>query len=351
MLVYLEDIDSTPWLPGDHTSLWSLISTPVPTYISNSGTAISIQSGSGTTVPPPFIQRQFTNPVNLSQTDELQFWFRSSRQGDGARTRPFYLTFEITDSSFSLSWRRYVNVNQAGVWQLHRMWLGDMPDNLRQGVEILRLSSLDSNIAFTASIGDLIATTPNPIQDVDSAFLNRLDQNFQVLVDNVATDVPAVIEVPENPGTRNLPYILITPWSIEAQDNGVGSGELIDNYTPANNEQSQGAFIRRAQQSIRLNYAIDAFAQERSQKADLLEQIMFNLNRQPFLIINREPISLMKFMPSFQEIAAFIVPGRTPLFYQLLIRVETGQRQFRPQAAPFILVSPNNGGSPEAVQV
>jgi hypothetical protein len=350
-LIFLEDLDSSPWLPGTHTSLWSLSSTVVLSYISKNGTATLIQSRSGVAVPPPFVQRQFANPVDLRQMDEVRFWFRSSRSGDGGSTKPFYLVFEITDSSSSLSWRRFLPVKQADTWQLHQLWLGDMPEDLRQAVEIVRLGSLDSGISFTAALGDLIATTPTPIQDVDSAFLNRLDRRFQVVVDDVLTDVPALVELPENPGSRNLPYILITPWSIQPQDNGAGSSGLIDNYTPAANGRSQGAFSRPAQQSIRLDYAIDAFAGQRSQKASLLEQIISSLNRQSFLVINSEPISLTRFVPSAQEIAAFVVPGRTPLFYQLLIRLETGDREFRPQASPFIQVGSGEGTTSEPLPV
>ena len=349
--ISLQDFAPSPWVLGEHTSLWSLTTSAVPLYVSESATATVIQARSGVADPPPFVQRQFANPVDLRQMDELRFWFRSSQSGDGRPVKPFYLVFEITDSSSSLSWRCFLPVKQSDVWQLHQIWLGDMSDTLRQAVTTFRLRSLDSGISFTATIGDLIATTPTPIQDVDSAFLNRLDKRFQVLVDEVLTDVPAVVELPENPEKRNLPYILITPWSIQPQDNGAGSSELIDNYTPAANGRLQGAFIRPAQQSLRLDYSIDAFAGERSHKAYLLEQIMSSLNRQPFLVINGEPVTITRFTPSSQEIAAYVVPGRTPLFYQVQIRIETGDRQFRPQASPFILASPAYGAAPEAVQV
>ncbi|WP_414583846.1 hypothetical protein [Scytonema sp. PCC 10023] len=349
--ISLQDLFPSPWILDAHTFLWSLSTTPAPSYVSENGVATVILARGGVADPPPFIQRQLSNPLDLRQIDELRFWFRSSRPGDGSSTRPFYLVFEITNSSSSLSWKRLIPVKQADVWQLHQMWLGDMPSSLRQAISILRLHSLDAGIGFTAVIGDLIATTPTPIQDVDAVFLNRLNKRFQVVVDGTSTDVPAIIDLPENPGTRTLPYILITPWSIQLQDNTTGSGELIDNYTLATNGSSAGAFIQPAQQSLRLDFSIDVFAEERSQKAYLLEQILFSFYQQPLLVINGEPITITKFTPSDREIAAYVPPGRTPLFYQVLIRMKTGERQFRPQAVPFILASPDKGTTPEAVPV
>lgn len=349
--ISLQELFPRPWVLDADTPLWSLSATTAPGYVSEDATATMILARGGVANPPPFIQRQLLTPLDLRQIDELRFWFRSSRLGDGSSEKPFYLVFEITNSSSSLSWKRLVSVKQADVWQLHQMWLGDMPSSLRQAIEILRLHSLDAGIGFTAAIGDLIATTPTPIQDVDAVFLNRLNNRFQVVVDGTSMDVPAIIDLPENPGTRTLPHILITPWSIQLQDSTTGNGELVDNYTLAANSSPAGAFIQPAQQPLRLNFSIDVFARERSQKAYLLEQILFSLHQQSFLVINGEPITITKFIPSDQEIAAYVTPGRTPLFYQVMIRMKTGERQFRPQAVPFILASPDTGTTPEAVPV
>ena len=103
-----------------------------------------------------------------------------------------------------------VPVIQWETWELHRLWLGDMPNTLRQDVGFMRLRSLDPTIAFNASMEDLIAATPEPIQDVGAAMLARQDGRYQVQVEAVNTDVPAILDLPENPGTRPMPYILIT---------------------------------------------------------------------------------------------------------------------------------------------
>jgi hypothetical protein len=76
---------------------------------------------------------------------------------------------------------------------------------------VLRLRSLDPTVAFAASIDDLLATTMEPLQDVDTALLAGVDRQFQVSIEGTLTDVSAIVDLPENPGERTPPYILITP--------------------------------------------------------------------------------------------------------------------------------------------
>jgi len=101
-------------------------------------------------------------------------------------------------------------VTGANTWELQRIWLGDMTAALRRAVGFLRLRSLDGTIAFTAAVDDLIATAPRAIEDVDAALLARLDGVWRVPVAGVSTAVPAILDLPESPGTRTAPYVLVT---------------------------------------------------------------------------------------------------------------------------------------------
>jgi hypothetical protein len=222
-------------------------------------------------------------------------------------------------------------------WELHRLWLADMPASLRQAVGILRLRSLDATVAFTASMDDLIAAIPEPLRDVEAALLARLDRRFQVVIEGALTDVPAIIDVPENPGERTLPYLLIIPWSIQVIGQRGGSGDLIDNHT------TTGAFVRPPPQEIQLEYGVDVFVQARSQKTLLLEQILGDFGGHPHLVVNGEPLQMTPFVPPPEQATPFIAPGRTPLFYRLSVWMEAGIRQFRPWTTPILLTGPRDG--------
>jgi hypothetical protein len=147
-------------------------------------------------------------------------------------------------------------VKKRETWELHRLWLGDIPAGLRQAVGFLRFRSLEPAVAFTASIDDLIA----------AALLARLDRRFRVPIGVTLTDVPAIIDLPESPGERTPPYILIIPWSVQVIGQRGGSGEVIDNHT------ATGAIVRPSPREMQLEYCVDVFAQVRSQKALLMEQ-------------------------------------------------------------------------------
>lgn len=339
------------WVVGSSSSLWTLGEISISSHISQAAVATVIQSISGdSTDPVPFIEGHLDAPANLEAVEELRFWLRSDRLANGNPNHPFYLIFEVSSSGSPSVWRRLLPIQQRGVWELHRLWLGDMPADLRQATETIRLRSLDTSLAFTASLGDILATHPTPLFDVDAYLVNHLHHRFQVPIDGVATDVPANISVPENPNqTIAFPSIVMMPWAI--QPTGEELGELVDNYTATVAGDTAGAYVRPSPQPVRLQYGIDVFALERSHKSYLLEQIVRQFSQPAFVAINGERLALSPFTPSPQELAAHVAPGRTPLFYQLTAHIETGDRQFRPQASPFILAGPANGVTPEAIPV
>lgn len=336
-----ENISTNLWL-ADTSGLWTLSTTNASRSISRRQFATTITARTGED-PPPFAGWAFDPPLALQEREssalgsrlfeELRFWFRSDRVADGSSDKPFYLAFEVTNSTGVL-WQRLVPIKQKNVWELHSFWLADMPDTLKRSVQSFTLRSLDASVSFNAAMGDLIAVIPEPLQDVDATLLKELDQRFQVLVGGDLMPVRALVELPEIPGDRALPYILITPWAVQPQLERCGSGELIDNYTV------DGAYFRPPLGTVQLDYSIDVFAQNRSQKTYLLEQILDNFNRAPYLIVSGDQWEILPFTPPSEEVSQFTTPGRTPLFYRLVIQVETGDRQLKPRASPYVLVGP-----------
>lgn len=336
-----ESISRNSWV-ADPSGLWTITSNDVPRFVSQTGFATAINARSDTSTSP-YAQWDLETPVALEEREspavdsrlfeELRFWFRSNRDADGSADKPFYLAFEVTNSTGDL-WQRFIPIQQKSVWEQHSLWLGDMPEALKRSVQSFTLRSLGTDISFNAAIGDLLAVIPEPLQDVDATLLKELDQRFQVLVEGTSRPVRALIELPEIPGDRALPYILITPWAVQPRQERCGSGELIDNF------MAEGAYIRPPLETVQLDYSIDVFAQNRAQKTYLLEQILEFFSQAPFLIVGGERWEMLPFQPSSEEVSQFTTPGRTPLFYRLMIQIETGERQLKSLAAPYILVSP-----------
>src|SRR5215213_3921698 len=320
---------SVPWRAS--SQLWSVSAEASADALGRGGLGMLIRSATGDpSDPPPSAERRFTPPLDLRAADELRLWIRSTRAADGSPALPFYLALEAaTDPSGSgPPWRRFLLVPQAGAWALQRLALDDMPAGVREAVAVLRVRSLDAGAAFEASIDDLMAVRPEPLSDVDSALLGRFDETFEVAVNGEPVLVPAVVDVPESPGDRTPPFILITPWSVLPLDRRAGGDDVVDNYTDA------GAFVRPAPRSVQLDFRIDVFAADRAQKAGLPEGVLGSILSDPRLVAADTPLQMVSIEPS-QEDAALLVPGRTPVFVRVTTDVETGPRRLLGLAVPF----------------
>ena len=335
---------SAPW-QSDGSGLWTLSTVPAGPEVAAGGAAMRIDAAAGAASDaPPSAAREFPAALDLRDVDELRLWLRSSRPASGAPDKPFYLALEATSAAGPQPlWRRLLPVARADAWELHCLWLGDMADELRRAVATLRLRSLDPTVAFRACAGELIATLPEPIGDLEEALVQRLDNAYSVLVEGTPASVPAIIDVPESPGTRTAPYVLVTPWSIHALQARGGASEVVDNFTPA------GAHTRPARRLLRLEYRIDAFVTARRQKSHLLERIVADL-AQRWLRVDGELLEPVAFEPSESELAGLVVPGRTPLFYRWLVPIEAGPRRFNAQAVPLLTFGqPDEPSATEAV--
>jgi hypothetical protein len=201
------------------------------------------------------------------------------------------------------------------------------------------LYSLNLRIAlatgFTLAIGDVLAVLPQPVQDVQEALGDRLT-GFRL----ATRTVNVVVEHPEEPGARDSPYILMIPWSVQTKGELGGSIEPVDNYGEYYAEDDvdhehpiPGACIRPPLSQLQLDYAIDVYTEGHLEKAQLFNDIIQSFSQRPFLLVNGQRLSLLPFEPPPERMAEFAAEGhRTPLFYQVTLPIETGDRQFVPFA-------------------
>jgi hypothetical protein len=340
--------DFTAAWTADPSGLWTVSSQERASHLGEDGKGMLIEAAAGGGAgSAPYAERRFTPALDLRRMDELRFWLRSNRPGDGTPARPFYLAFEAdTDPAAAGGpWQRLVPVSSRDGWELKTLWLGDMPSALRQAVAVLRLRSLDRTVAFRAAVDDLVATRPEPLADTDAALLRRFDKAFSVVVAGASTKVPAVVSVPDNPPTETPPYILIIPWKVLPLGRPAVARDIVDNHTAG------GAFVRPPPGAVQLEYAVDVVADERQHKNEVLERILDSVARRPRIIVDNVPVELVGFdRDSVTEVSS--ATRRTPVFYRLEVAAETGDRRFLDMAKPFVLTAPADGReTAETVQV
>jgi hypothetical protein len=329
------DAFTSPWIP-DPSGRWSCSVDASAGHLGTDGLGMVIRAvGDSSPAAASFAERNLSPPLDLRDADELRFWLRAARRAAPSPATPFYLAFEAaSEPPVTLRWTRLLPVEQAGVWELHRLWLDDMPSDLRGAVGFLRLRALAPAIPFSAAIDDLIAVTPEPLQDADAALQARLHNRFEVSGAGGSTLVAALIH-PSDPVPSDAPYILITPWSVTPAAGRPGA-DLVDNFTPG------GAFVRAAPEALTLEYRLEVHATTRDLRAYLLEAVLAELGRDRRLVVAGEPVALSSFTPAPEQ-AALVPPGRTPLYYRLSVPLEIGRRRFHQLPDPSLVVAPTGG--------
>jgi hypothetical protein len=208
---------------------------------------------------------------------------------------------------------------------------------VREALGALRLRSLDATLEFTADVDELIAATPQPVQDLEAALVERLGK-FDLVINNQTVTVPAIVEVPEAPVAPTLPYVRITPWAIVPMAELAGSAESVDNFT------DQGAHLRPPPRRLVLDYRIDVHATERAHKTSLLDRVLADLGARAQLAVAGELLDVAPFAVSPVE-AVVTPPGRTPLFLRVTATMEAGPRVFQPRAVPFLVAGVSRGSA------
>lgn len=326
---------SVPWTAGA-SGQWTATASPAASRpgVSADNIGMHIVATGGT--PQPFVTRSFTPAIDLRPWQELRLWLRASRAGDG-RALPFFLTLEAATAAApsTFTWARLLPVTRTNTWELHHLWLGDMPDALRQSLGVLRLRGLDVTLTFTADVDELVATTPQPVQDVEAALVQRLG-TFDLVVNDSTIIVPALVDFPEAPGNPTPPFVQITPWAIDPAVDAASSAELVDNFT------DQGAQTRPPLRRLLLDYRIDVHTTDRSQKTSLLDRILADIGARAQLSVADDLFEIAPLAVSPQEVVV-TPPGRTPLFFRVTATMETGVRQFRARAVPFLVTGTVGG--------
>lgn len=328
--------DKTAWWQASPQAwfLTALEAASLPPYVSQTG-GLAIQAVPVSSSEPPFIEHLFTPALDLSQFQELRFWFSSNRIASGKSEHPFYLKVELLNSSGGVMWERWLPIGQPNCWELQQLWLEDLDTTLRQSIATIRLRALAHDVAFTAQMGDLLGVTPQPVQDLENALLDRLEL--------IKPKGGVFWELPESPPSKTLPCIVIIPWSVQPKGELGGSIDIVDNYgwRRLDDQQVEGAYIRPIPKRLQLEYAIDVAASKRGEKAQLLDAILDDFTRTPYFIIDGYRISLIPFMPAPEQLAESMSPGRAPLFFQITVPIEAGKRQFRPTVYTTVLVTEN----------
>jgi hypothetical protein len=329
---------------ADPSGLWTVAPDPAASHRPGAGTGVRIDAvaapGAG---PVPYVEHRLSAATDLRGYDELRVWVRSTRPATAGADEPFYLAIEADSDPASASgiWRRLLPVDRRDTWQLHRLWLGDLPEPARRALAVLRIRSLDRGIAFRAAVDDLVAVRPQPISDTDAALMRRLDGTFSVTAK--AGTVSAIVQVPEIAPTSTRPLILIVPWAVVPLGTRGSVADITDNHTP------EGVHVRPAPAHLQLDYALDALADDRTDKAELLDQILDTFVRDPILTVADAPVevTLLDAPPSTGSYGSSSFDShRTPLYVRVVVTTETGDRRFHERARPFLLTAPADSRAP-----
>jgi hypothetical protein len=336
MAIKTIDPMTTAWT-SNAPAAWSLAISAQAAAVGPDGLGMSIaaQPDPGL-LSPPQAQRGFAPTLDLTGFDEIRLWFRSDRVSDGSTANPFYVAFEAAPAEASpAQWSRFLPVSRSGAWELHRLWLGDMPPALTSAIGALRLRGLATTATFNAALDDIVAVSAQAVADVEAGWSARLDGALSVMVGGVATPAPLYLEPPAAPPAA--PYILLTAWAALALQDFDSSAQVTDNYTIA------GAYMRPAPATVRLDYRLQVVATDRGQRAALLGALIANLQASPFLLVADQKIAIEPFELSPQERASLIPPDTMPLFYRLLQTVEIGTRTLYPMARARLTIGQPGG--------
>ncbi|MFH0821388.1 MAG: hypothetical protein V2B18_01465 [Pseudomonadota bacterium] len=271
-----------------------------------------------------YIETKIEPVLETGDFEELRFWFMSNRPAGPSGNHPFYVKIGVAETNASAPnfvWKRALPVTSPDRWELHRLKLRAQvhPRNALNKIALIRLCNCEPGRAFKAAMGGFVLTRPEPITDVETALLERLNNRFPVLVQGKPTRVPAVVGKTYQEPLTNPVVILITPWSVRFLGKPQGSVEVVDNY------EDTGACVRPAPWEINLDYCIRVQAAERAHSTQILEQILFDLGSRPYLWVNGEALSVEPFHLSLDQCASLVPLGEQPLFYRVTSSMEAGE--------------------------
>ncbi|MCA1568376.1 MAG: hypothetical protein LC803_22560 [Acidobacteria bacterium] len=255
--------------------------------------------------------RRTLPPADLSNFDELRFWFRSTRAADGSPARPFFLRLRLGSAAMPLAdasnaWFRYLPAFRAEAWELVRVSIADLAPQVRGALSVLELASVD-DASSECNLDGLLAAREQMLGDVETEMIARLHQRLSV----GGAAVAARVHNPDDPAVAAMPYIQIIPRAIQLSAERSTSGETRTDFT-------ENSFrLRPPSVPYDLYYDIDVFAQNRPHKAEIYEFVLKTLSPRSELIVNGMPlmVELINVIP--EPRVALSLPDRTLLSFKV----------------------------------
>ncbi len=140
-------------------------------------------------------------PIDLTTFDELRWWVRADRIGDGSPSAPMRLRAELGSAALPIgsamnTWHRLVPVTRSNTWELVRVALDDLDPQVAGAADTIRLTVIDHSAdgidaAVTVWLDELIACRPHLVADPTDALVGLLDGQLVL-----AAPVPAALSVP-----------------------------------------------------------------------------------------------------------------------------------------------------------
>jgi hypothetical protein len=214
------------------------------------------------------VQRSLAN-LNLSEFDELRFWLWSDRMADGTPGHPFFLAAYLGSAALPIgsagnTWTRSLPVQQTRTWELVRLSLDDLPAAVRSAANLLQLRCIDAATSFTCNLDDLLAVREQMITDIEVALLARLHNQFSVN----GLMVAAMVYHPENQPAVSMPYIHIRQYDLRY------AGERTPVVQSRTDYANSSFLLRPVSVAYDVFYALDVFAQSRTEKTQIMEFIL-----------------------------------------------------------------------------
>jgi len=255
--------------------------------------------------------RRTLPPTDLSNFEELRFWFRSTRAADGSPARTFFLRLRLGSATMPLAdasnaWFRYVPAFRAEAWELVRVSIEDLAPQVRGALSVLELACVDDAVA-ECNLDGLIATREQMLGDVETEMVARLHQRLNF----GGAAVAARMHNPDDPAAAAMPFIQIIPRAIQLSAERSASGETRTDFI-------ENSFrLRPASIPYDLYYDIDVFAQNRQHKAEIYELVLKTLSPRSELIVNGMPLTVELINASPELRAAPLLPDRTLLSFKV----------------------------------
>lgn len=261
--------------------------------------------------------------LDLTSFDEIRLWLWSSRGADGSEAQPFFLEVRLASATMSIqdpanTWSRYLSASQAETWELVRLSLDGLQTAVREAVNLIQLRCVNTTVAFTCYIDDVLAVREEMIGDVDAALLELLHQ--QVRVDGAL--IPAFFIHPENPPEELIPSIRIMQYDIQYDSSRTSVVRSRSDFT------TSGFRLRPTSIAYDLYYAVDVYAHSRQQKTQVMEFVLRTLSPCSALFVNGVQIRLEWITISPLDETGKWRSDRELLYFKVATRQENGPAEW-----------------------